>query len=96
MLIRINGQDISFQEDENKSLMTFLKENGITIKSNCDGNGACGTCHIKLDEEHYDKLDITDHEQDILEKQMNLTVTSRLSCQVFMTKELDGADIVIL
>lgn len=96
MIIYINKQKCNFIENKNKSLLHFLIENNFKIKSNCDGNGACGTCQIKIDEEHYNKLEISDHELDILEKQINLTPTSRLACQIFMSKELDEAEIELL
>lgn len=96
MIIYINKQKYNFTENKNKSLLNFLTENNFKIKSNCDGNGACGTCQIKIDEEHYNKLEISDYELDILEKQINLTPTSRLACQVFMDTELDGAEIELL
>jgi 2Fe-2S ferredoxin len=96
MFIYINTEKINFIEDKNKSLLHFVIENNFKIKSNCDGNGACGTCQIKIDEEHYNKLEISDYELDILEKQINLTPTSRLACQVFMTKELNEAEITLL
>ncbi|MBO4956507.1 MAG: 2Fe-2S iron-sulfur cluster binding domain-containing protein [Rickettsiales bacterium] len=96
MIIYINEQAINFEEDKSKTLLHFLMENNFKIKSNCDGNGACGTCQVVLDEEHYNKLEIDDYELDILEKQINLTPTSRLACQVFMVAELDGARIILL
>ena len=96
MIIYINKEKFNFTENQNATLLHFLTENKFKIKSNCDGNGACGTCQIKMDEEHYNKLKISDYELDILEKQINLTPTSRLACQVFMTNELDGAEIVLI
>ena len=96
MIIYINKEKFNFTENKNKSLLDFLIEHNFKIKSNCDGNGACGTCQIKMNEEHYNKLEISDYELDILEKQINLTPTSRLACQIFMTEELNEAEITLL
>ena len=30
--------------DEDQSLMSFLKNNGVTVASSCDGVGACKKC----------------------------------------------------
>ena len=95
MIIYINNVKMEF-EPNNKTLLDFLIKNNIKIKHNCDGNGACGKCQIKLDEEHYNLLQITDSELDILEKQLNVTPTSRLACQITMTSELNNAKIDIL
>ena len=92
----VDGKKIITDSDENKSLLEVILENDIDIKANCEGNGVCGKCQVVFDEEHYDKLEILDEELDTLEKQINLTATSRLSCPVRICKELDGANIKIL
>ncbi len=92
----VDGKKIITDSDENKSLLEVILENNIDIKANCEGNGVCGKCQVVFDEEHYDKFEILDEELDTLEKQINLTATSRLSCQVRVCKELDGANIKIL
>ena len=90
----VNGKEIEGKTGE--SLLSVLHNNNIKIKANCEGNGACGTCQIKLDEEHYNKLEISDDEMDILEKQTNLTPTSRLACQLILNEDFDGAIVEIL
>lgn len=97
ILIKNLNQTLEFNEDKHKTLLEFLKENNVKIKSNCDGNGACGKCHISFDKETYKKFkDIDDAELDLLDKSMNNTATSRLSCRVFMTNDLDNAEITII
>lgn len=96
MFVYINNKKVNFEEDKNKTLLQFLIDNEFDIKYNCDGNGACGACQIKLDEEHYNNIYVADEELDIIEKQINSTPTSRLSCQLYMTKELNEAKIDIL
>ena len=95
MFIYVNNDKLEFTAS-NDTLLEFLIKNNYRIKSNCDGNGACGTCHVKIDEEHYNESEISDHELDVLEKQINLTSTSRLACQVKMSPALDGEKIDIL
>lgn len=52
---------------------------------------ACSTCHVILPEEFYDRLpEPDDDENDMLDMAFGLTDTSRLGCQVKLTKELDG------
>ena len=88
--------DRKIEAEEGKTLLSVLIDNDIKIRANCEGNGACGTCQVVLDKEHYDKLEITDEEYDVLEKQTNLTTTSRLACQLVITKDFDGAKITLL
>ena len=58
----------------------------------CEGTLACSTCHLILSQEDYDRLPNvpTDEELDMLDLAYGLTDTSRLGCQVRLTKELDG------
>jgi len=57
----------------------------------CEGSVACSTCHVILPPEHYDLLpEPEDDENDMLDMAFGLTDTSRLGCQVKLTRELDG------
>lgn len=58
----------------------------------CEGTLACSTCHLILSQEDYDRLPNapTDEELDMLDLAYGLSDTSRLGCQVRLTKELDG------
>jgi ferredoxin len=61
-------------------------------KGACGGSCACSTCHVIVtDEAFYDKMaEPDDEENDMLDLAFGLTETSRLGCQVKMSKELDG------
>lgn len=63
----------------------------VTIGA-CGGSCACSTCHIIVEpDEMYEKMpEPDDDENDMLDLAFGLTETSRLGCQVKMTKELDG------
>jgi hypothetical protein len=57
----------------------------------CEGSVACSTCHVILSPQHYDLLpEPEDDENDMLDMAFGLSDTSRLGCQVKLTRELDG------
>jgi len=57
----------------------------------CEGSVACSTCHVILSPEHYDLLpEPEDDENDMLDMAFGLSETSRLGCQIRLTRELDG------
>src|SRR5271169_2945806 len=57
----------------------------------CEGSLACSTCHVIVEQDYYDKMEEpTDEENDMLDLAPGLTETSRLGCQVIMSKDLDG------
>lgn len=61
----------------------------------CGGSCACSTCHVIVTEDKfYDRMpEPDDDENDMLDLAFGLTETSRLGCQVKMTKEIDGVTV---
>lgn len=73
------------------SVMEIARHNGIDVEGACEGSLACSTCHVVVDPDDYERLaDPTEDEEDMLDLAFGLTHTSRLSCQIIMTEELDG------
>ncbi|CAL8071323.1 unnamed protein product [Orchesella dallaii] len=63
----------------------------------CEGTLACSTCHLVFKQEDFDKIKdkVTDEELDMLDLAYGLTDTSRLGCQVTLTKELGGLEVEV-
>ncbi|KAL7625861.1 mitochondrial matrix iron-sulfur protein [Parahypoxylon ruwenzoriense] len=74
------------------NLLDIAQANDLEMEGACGGSCACSTCHvIVMDEDYYDKMpEPEDDENDMLDLAFGLTETSRLGCQVVMTKELNG------
>ena len=83
-----------FQAKEGDNLLDIAINNDIDIDGfgACEGTLACSTCHVIFTEEDFAKIDdeATDEELDMLDLAFGLTDTSRLGCQVCMSKALDG------
>lgn len=61
------------------------------IDADCGGACACATCHVYVDEAWFGKLKARDDmEESMLDFAEDVRDTSRLSCQIQMTDELDG------
>ena len=61
------------------------------IDADCGGACACATCHVYVGEGWADKLKAKDDmEESMLDFAEDVRPTSRLSCQILMTDELDG------
>ena len=39
--------------DGDKTVMELLREKGVTVRSDCGGNGVCGKCRVSADGEHF-------------------------------------------
>jgi 2Fe-2S ferredoxin len=61
------------------------------IDADCGGACACATCHVHVDPQWAEKLPPKqDMEETMLDFAQELQPTSRLSCQIKVTPELDG------
>ena len=73
------------------SVLEVAHMHGVDIEGACEGSLACSTCHVIVDKEWFDKLaPASEDEEDMLDLAFGLTHTSRLSCQIRMSEELDG------
>ena len=68
----------------------------INALSNCGGCCSCGTCHVFLDPADLERVPrMRPQEDDLLGIHDNRRSTSRLSCQVIPTDDLDGLTVTV-
>ncbi|HLS97324.1 MAG: 2Fe-2S iron-sulfur cluster-binding protein [Porticoccaceae bacterium] len=79
------------------SLMQAALDNGIDgIVAECGGACSCATCHCYIDSAWVAKVTPPSSiEKDMLECVIDPQDNSRLSCQVFVSDELDGLVVTI-
>ena len=76
-----------------ESVMAAAVKNGVPgIIGECGGNASCGTCHVWVRDEFAALVgEPNEIEEDLLELGVSdRRPTSRLSCQIPLTPELDG------
>ena len=95
--IQQDGTKLEGKGKEGDNLLDIIVNNDIDIDGfgACEGTLACSTCHVIFKQEDFDRLDeeATDEELDMLDLAYGLTDTSRLGCQVCVTKQLSGMDV---
>jgi len=74
------------------SVMEGAIDNNIDgIEAECGGMCSCATCHVYVDPAWFEATGSPeDIEQDMLDSALDLQKTSRLSCQIEVSDELDG------
>ncbi|TPX44701.1 hypothetical protein SeMB42_g02351 [Synchytrium endobioticum] len=78
------------------NLLDLAHANDIDLEGACECSLACSTCHVIVDEDYYNKLEEpSDEENDMLDLAFGLSDTSRLGCQIQMSKDLDGITVRI-
>jgi ferredoxin, 2Fe-2S len=70
---------------------TAIKNNVPGIVAECGGACACATCHVYVDEGWTEKTGKpSPMEEDMLDFAFDVRPTSRLSCQIKVSEDLDG------
>ncbi len=91
--IEPDGTEITVEGDIGDTVMSTAIANGVDgIVGECGGSMMCATCHCYVDDAWSDKTgDRMDGGDDMLESAVcEITLRSRLSCQIKLTEDLDG------
>jgi len=90
--IENNQKTHTIEVENGLSVMEGAVQNDIPgIDADCGGGMACATCHVYVKEECFNKLPRKqDGEEDMLDMAFEPNKFSRLSCQLIVSKELEG------
>jgi ferredoxin len=70
-------------------LLDVAQAAGQPLEGTCEGQMSCSTCHVIVAPEHFTSLPrASEEEEDLLDLAGHVTRTSRLACQISLTKEL--------
>jgi 2Fe-2S ferredoxin len=91
------GNDRIIEADDGISLMEAAVRNGVAgIIADCCGACTCATCHVYVDDNWKDIVGSPEWlESEMLDLAANREGNSRLSCQIQITKDLDGLVVVV-
>jgi ferredoxin, 2Fe-2S len=71
--------ELSINRDE--SVLDVCLDNGIELQHNCGGVCGCSTCHVYVDNGMDNIQEISDKEEDFIDRAVNPRISSRLGCQ---------------
>jgi 2Fe-2S ferredoxin len=71
-----------------ESILEVALKNDIDLHHNCGGVCACSTCHLYLESGENLVEELTDREEDFIDRAVNPRLNSRLGCQCVLQ---DGA-----
>ena len=94
----LEGEKKEYEANVGETVLQVARKNDIDIiEGACDGCLACSTCHVIVHPDwFYGALaEKSEDEEDMLDLASNLTKTSRLGCQIVLTKEMDGIIFII-
>ena len=90
--IQPDGTAQAVEGEAGMTVMETAKKHTIEgIEAECGGACACATCHVYVAEDWREKVGgPSEMEEDMLDFAFDVRPTSRLSCQIKVTNELDG------
>lgn len=90
--VDVDGARRTIEAAPNATVMEVALKNDVPgILGECGGACACATCHVYIDDDWMERVGpAEDMEQGMLDFAFDVRENSRLSCQIFMTPELDG------
>jgi ferredoxin, 2Fe-2S len=72
---------------EGTSILDVTEDHDIHLNHNCGGVCACSTCHVYVHKGEDDLEEISDKEEDFIDRAHNPRLNSRLGCQCVILDE---------
>ena len=96
IFVSSEGTEKSVEAENGLSVMEIARDNDLDIEGTCGGSISCCTCHVIIDKDWFSIVGGPNpDEEDMLDLAVGLQSTSRLSCQIEVTNELDGLRMTI-
>ncbi len=67
--------------EANQSILEVALKNDIDLHHNCGGVCACSTCHLYVEKGDNFIEELSDKEEDFIDRAVNPRINSRLGCQ---------------
>lgn len=72
------------QVEPGQSLLEVALSNDIDLHHNCGGVCACSTCHLYVQQGENHLEELSDKEEDFIDRAVNPRLNSRLGCQCLL------------
>lgn len=82
-------EPVEVQAVEGESILDIALENDINLNHNCGGVCACSTCHVYIHKGMDDLPEISDKEEDFIDRAINPRIESRLGCQCEINSDVE-------
>ena len=99
--IKFNFEDKSIPSviveniSDDQSILEVTEEANIHLNHNCGGVCACSTCHIYVKKGSEFLEEISDKEEDFIDRAINPKLDSRLACQCIILSNEADIEVVI-
>jgi 2Fe-2S ferredoxin len=84
-----NKKTVTHEIFEGDTILDVAMDNDIDLHHNCGAVCACSTCHVYVDEGEDLVQEISDKEEDFIDRAHNPKLNSRLACQCELEEDGD-------
>lgn len=77
--------------EDDQSILEVALKNNINLHHNCGGVCACSTCHLYVNKGDDFLEELSDKEEDFIDRAVNPRINSRLGCQCVL---LDNGGVI--
>lgn len=89
-------QRITVEAAAGDNLLRIGQAAGMPLEGTCESQMACSTCHVIVGKQWFARLPhAREEEEDMLDLAADVQATSRLSCQIELTEDMDGIEVSI-
>ena len=94
--VTAKGERVEAHGEPGVPLLEVAQAAGMPLEGTWEGQMACSTCHVIVASDWFDRLpEASEEEEDMLDLAAGVQRTSRLSCQIDLTEEMDGLEVRI-
>lgn len=79
----------TFEIEEGDTVQDIALDNDIELHHNCGGVCACSTCHVYVQKGMDNLREISDKEEDFIDRAVSPKLNSRLACQCELEEDGD-------
>ena len=80
---------VTVEVPEGDTILDAAHDNEIHLNHNCGAVCACSTCQVYIDKGMDSLPEISDKEEDFIDRSINPRITSRLGCQCVVTADIE-------
>lgn len=77
------------------SILEIAEDNDVHLNHNCGGVCACSTCHVYVEAGEDSLEEISDKEEDFIDRAIDPRIESRLACQCIILNDEAEIEITI-
>ncbi|HEY6643720.1 2Fe-2S iron-sulfur cluster-binding protein [Povalibacter sp.] len=91
------GDELTIDARPGRSVMELMRDYGVPdLLALCGGSRSCATCHVWVDAEFAGRFPApVEDEDELLDSSSHRKPTSRLSCQLQWSDDLDGLRVTL-